>query len=64
MKKNAVKKLSLNRETLHELANLRSEDARGADDANLTQNTCFQTCYCRSAYTCYWSECACFTAGC
>lgn len=62
MKKKAVKKLSLSRETLHGLAELKGEDLRIAGGA--TENTCFQTCYCRSAYTCYWSECGCPTSVC
>lgn len=62
MKKSLGRKLSLSRETLRGLDE-KGEELRVAG-GNLTQNTCFQTCYCRSAYTCYWSECACPTASC
>lgn len=62
MKKNRVRKMALSRETLRGLDDLGSEDLRIA--GGTTENTCFDTCYCRSARTCYWSECGCFTAYC
>lgn len=72
MKKNRVTKLSLSRETLHRLADLNQIwGGTGADSYpgscpqnGCTEGTCFETCYCRSAYTCYWSECGCPTSGC
>ncbi len=59
MKKNLAK-LTLHRETLN---GLEAKDLHPAVGGN-TQNTCFQTCNCKSAYTCYWSECGCPTSWC
>lgn len=59
MKKRTPRKLSLSRETLRGLDDLKSEDlvqARGGTD---TQTTCFQTCHCKSGYSCDWSICGC-----
>ncbi len=58
--KKSLAKLALHRETLN---GLDAKDLRPAAGGN-TENTCFQTCYCRSAYTCYWSECGCPTSWC
>lgn len=63
MKKKPSRKLSLNRETLRGLDDLNREGLNFAG-GEATQLTCFQTCYCRSAYTCYWSECGCQSAVC
>ncbi len=60
MKKSA--KLTLNRETLVGLNSTKEEMLLVANGGN-TQNTCFLTCNCRSAYTCYWSDCGCSADG-
>ena len=67
MKKSLVKKLSLSRETLCGLADLNQGEnlrrvAGGTEYTHTwyaTENTCFETCYCRSGYTCDWSDCGC-----
>jgi len=63
MRKSLRGKLSLSRETVRGLEDLGQQDLPRVA-AGGTENTCFQTCNCRSAYTCYWSECGCPSSGC
>ncbi len=62
MKKN-LGKLALHSETLRGLDSLNRQEV-GAVAGGNTENTCFQTCHCKSAYTCFWSDCGCPTSWC